>query len=169
MGNGKFKMKNGEGTANADTPGSFSSSNTDLLANLSSNAFDVKKPAEKTTYTGPETGGTAVNLKRQKQVLSALNTAENILSGKISSSVPGMGSTTARTLQTLGFGNIGDNTTESFQENISNLRKMAQTNPEEAFKNIRRTQRVHSGGTGAERIKKSFNIFNIYKDPKSRK
>lgn len=169
MGNEKFKMKNGEGTANADTPGSFSSSDTDLLANLSSNAFDVNKPAEETTYTGPETGGTAVNLRRQKQVLSALNTAENILSGKTSSSIPGMGSTTARTLQTLGFGNIGDNTTKAFQKNIGNLKTMAQTNPEKAFKTIRRTQRLHSGGTGAERIKKSFNIFGMYKDPKSRK
>ena len=41
-----FKMKKGSGTANADTPGTFSSKDTEILKNLSENAFDVNAPVD---------------------------------------------------------------------------------------------------------------------------
>lgn len=41
-----YNMKKGSGTANANTPGSFSSKDTDTLKNLSKSAFDVNAPVD---------------------------------------------------------------------------------------------------------------------------
>lgn len=46
----KFKMKNGKGTANADTPGSFSSLDASTVQDLNSMAFDAGGQLEKAAF-----------------------------------------------------------------------------------------------------------------------
>ena len=46
----KFKMKNGKGTANADTPGSFSSLDTSTVQGLNSMAFDAGSQLQKAAF-----------------------------------------------------------------------------------------------------------------------
>lgn len=46
----KFKMKNGKGTANADTPGSFSSLDTSTVQGLNSMAFGAGSQLEKAAF-----------------------------------------------------------------------------------------------------------------------
>ena len=50
----KFKMKNGKGTANADTPGSFSSLDTSTVQSLNSMAFNASSQLQKAAF--PEGG-----------------------------------------------------------------------------------------------------------------
>ena len=47
---GKFKMKKGSGTANADTPGSFSSLDTSTVQDLNSMAFNASSQLQKAAF-----------------------------------------------------------------------------------------------------------------------
>lgn len=60
----KFKMKNGKGTANADTPGSFSSLDTSTVQGLNNIAFSASSQLEKAAF--PEGGKGLTSPKQTK-------------------------------------------------------------------------------------------------------
>lgn len=60
----KFKMKNGEGTANAGTPGSFSSLDTSTVQSLNNMAFNASNQLEKAAF--PQGGEGLTSPKQTK-------------------------------------------------------------------------------------------------------
>ena len=60
----KFKMKNGKGTANADTPGSFSSLDAGTVQGLNSIAFNAGNQLQKAAF--PEGGKGLTSSKQTK-------------------------------------------------------------------------------------------------------